>query len=153
MPSPQSAPAPMTRPARRPCAALLTLLTCSGLLLAPAQASPGAPAFGDWDQNKDGRVSLSEMKLAMNVQFKAVDQNKDGFATVDEVLNLLPAMVRGLARPKIQDYIRSQDANRDGRLTLIEVMNAVPARFKRIDANHDGYISQDEFDHRPMPGH
>lgn len=122
------------------------------LVMLPALAMPGAPSFSDWDSNGDGKVSYAEMKLAQSRQFKATDANHDGVITLDEVLNLLPGLLRGPARPKIQAYIRAFDSNRDGKLSYAEAMNGTKPRFANIDTNHDGLIDTEEFNHRGLPG-
>lgn len=132
--------------------ALAGAMALACLSAGPALAIPGAPTFEAWDQNKDGRVTFSEFRVAMVAQFKQVDKNQDKIVTVDEALDMLPALVRGMAKPKVEEYIRWQDSNRDGKLSLAEVLAYCQTRFKNIDTNHDGYISQAEFDHRPLPG-
>lgn len=130
---------------------VLALLVFTALTGFSASAlALGPPSFGDWDQNKDQRVTMPEMQLAMSQQFKQADQNKDGLMTLEEVLNMMPFFVRDKARPKVQEYIRNQDANRDGKLSLAETVGSVKARFARIDTNHDGFISEAEFNARPM---
>lgn len=135
---------------QKPVLALLLLSSLAGLFASSAQAA-GPPSFADWDQNKDRRVTLSEMKLAMSTQFKQADQNKDDQMTLEEVLNLMPFFVRNKARPKVIDYIRAQDLNRDGKLSQGEMVGSTQTRFARIDTNRDGMISEAEFNARPMP--
>lgn len=122
----------------------LMLLTALGVgaWSLPAQARP--PACKQWDKNRDGQVKLLEMQTALREQFLKADQNKDGFVTVDETLQLMPFFVRDKARPGVQAYIRAQDANRDGKITLEEVMQAAKKRFASLDSNKDGALSESE---------
>lgn len=121
----------------------LPLALCLSLLL-----PLGAQARGDelkaWDGNRDGKVSLAEMQAVLRTQFQKVDLNRDGHVNVEEVLQLLPVLVRGPARAKVAAYLGTQDLNRDGRVTLDEVMRSAELSFQKMDGNRDGFLSAAE---------
>jgi Ca2+-binding EF-hand superfamily protein len=62
-----------------------------------------------------------------------------------------PAEVTGMpaAKARVDQQFNAADTNGDGALSAAEARNGMPALgglFDRIDVNHDGRITQDEFD-------
>ncbi|MGV3524334.1 MAG: EF-hand domain-containing protein [Candidatus Sericytochromatia bacterium] len=121
----------------------LPLALCFALLLPLAVQAQGDDLKA-WDGNRDGKVSLAEMQAVLRTQFLKVDQNRDGHVNVEEVLKLLPVLVRGPARAKVAEYLGTQDLNRDGRVTLDEVMRSAALSFGKMDGNRDGFLSAAE---------
>lgn len=63
----------------------IALLVTSGQALAEQQTmSPGQAFLMQFDTNKDKKVSQEEFLKPSQEQFKALDKNSDGTATVEE---------------------------------------------------------------------
>lgn len=121
-------------------------------LLAAAPAAAQDTRFAKADTDKNGVLSRAEVDRGLpNLvpRFNDIDRNRDG--------NLSPEELRTWsASRKAEDrkgeggfaeHFRRADADGDGGLTRAEVDKALPrlgAKFDRIDANHDGKLSQDE---------
>ena len=97
------------------------------LLLAflPAAALAQVTATGEYlarmDTDRDGRVSLVEYQAWMSYAFDGMDRNRDGVLSVDE----LPG---GRGKPITREAHLAQLA----------------ARFKRQDADGDGFLGEKE---------
>jgi len=108
------------------------------------------------DQNGDGRLSKQEFKGPPQ-KFAKIDADKDGFITTKE---LAAAQARrGGAGPKggamangpdgngnppsISDRLAMMDSNGDGKVEPSE-WRGKEQIFKRLDRNHDGYITSSE---------
>ena len=97
------------------------------LLLAflPAAALAQVTATGEYlarmDTDRDGRVSLAEYQAWMSYAFDGMDRNRDGMLSVDE----LPG---GRGKP----------ITREAHLVQLA------ARFKRQDADGDGFLGEKE---------
>jgi len=86
-----------------------------------------AEVFDSWDTNDDGKLSSIEWKG--RTPFERVDKNGDGFVTKDEI---------GLGGT---ERTSSSDSK--------ETDNRFQRFFTRMDANHDGKISKDEWKGNP----
>jgi Ca2+-binding EF-hand superfamily protein len=133
---------------------LLTIAIAAGVLgaaLQPGVASaadntPGAAAapkhgLKKIDTDGDGKISKAEAaarpKLAE--RFDAIDANKDGFITRDE----MRAAHQKMAAAKF----KSVDTNGDGRISRAEADANAPRlakHFTEVDANKDGFVSKEE---------
>jgi hypothetical protein len=97
---------------------------------------PGDPrvAFGETDQNADGRVDREEFHHRMVEIFFHGDRDKDGHMT--------PAELAGAVEfPK--DF-EGADRNADGRISLYEFIQVRFATFDEVDTDHDGLLSVEE---------
>jgi Ca2+-binding EF-hand superfamily protein len=89
-----------------------------------------------WDKDRDGRLSRSEVETMVNESFRRMARS-------------IPA---GEAHPELEpqrqqaiDHYMAQDTNRDGYLSLNELLREPLANFDCTDADHDGKLSQSEF--------
>lgn len=108
-----------------------TILICSaaaaaliGGTAALAQAAPQAPMA-------DKIMTRAEVEAKVRDHFAKIDVNRDGVITTDEM-------------GKLRGHMKGRMAMGDGgrRAVMAEQPNIV---FDRIDANHDGAISREEF--------
>lgn len=83
------------------------------------------------DANSDGKVTLQEMQAKAKTRFEAVDKNKDGVLSKDELEGRAARMLHA-------------DANKDGSVTFAESQAQVQVWFQKMDANKDGALSGDE---------
>jgi len=115
----------------------------------PAQPSPAAQAvqpapsgqpFANLDADHDGKVSRAEWKGSA-VSFAMLDTNGDGVLDGGE---MKPSSQAAPAEPALADTFAQLDADHNGRLTGKE-WPATTSEFDRMDHNHDGAVSKDEF--------
>jgi Ca2+-binding EF-hand superfamily protein len=131
----------------------------------PPPAPPQGPGFFERaDLNKDGVITIEEVKTARASMFDRADANKDGFVVRDEMRTLRPPRPpkkpgeRGPQHEK-RGLMAFSDANADGSVTRAE-FDAATAKmaaekqskaqeraaeaFTRLDANKDGRIDATE---------
>jgi hypothetical protein len=135
---------------------------------------PGGPGarpgpFERLDTNKDGVITLDELRLVRTAAFSRMDTNRDGFLIQSEMEAGMAAMRQGgrgegMGRPERGGRrggmdITAADTNRDGTITRAEfdaAMSAAQSRrnakaasqhgqiFDRLDTNRDGSLSNTE---------
>ena len=104
--------------------------------------------------------------LTLKADFGVVDLDKDGFATLEELVAIFPAAFG--ARTAAQHLVASKDEDGDGRLTVAELESPVPvpkitiapdiaimAAFTAVDSDADGRVTVAELDsyaREPVPG-
>lgn len=99
------------------------------------------------DKDRNKVISADELAAAPTVLL-TLDKNQDGRLSEDEVTSA-PAASSGQGRRRGGGVMRmmkahsAMDANEDGVLDAAEIKNAVAA-LKRIDANRDGKLTEDE---------
>lgn len=113
------------------------------------------------DINGDGKISQSELARGLAVTFAALDTNKDGALSTDEVSNAKASMKahRKQARAAGEGRIHfvkfpakrmskrfdKIDANGDGKLSESELARVSERMFKRRDKDGDGYLTNADF--------
>ena len=108
--------------------------------------------IGDLDTNHDGRVSKQEAAAAPAIAkaFDQIDTNKDGNITMSEVRVFWRNGVMTAAQaagPGLAAAFAKADANHDGKLSEAEAKAGMPrmsANFKTLDTNKDGSLGKDE---------
>jgi len=130
-----------------------TLLTCGLLMAIAAFADPGAPGDPNKlraiDTDGDGLISLAEAQAGapgLASHFSEFDVNHDGMLSIDEVIANQPMGKVRFTRDIQPDFVAA-DTNGDGMLTRAEAeakMPIVSDFFGDMDANADGYVTQDE---------
>ncbi|MFH1136711.1 MAG: EF-hand domain-containing protein [Pseudomonadota bacterium] len=129
-------------------AALLAAFVWSGLARAeepPPLAPPGGGKsfIGDFDRDKDGKVSREEF-LGPAEQFKQLDRSGDGFIDAAEAPQGPPP------RGKKPDFIGDLDRDKDGKVSR-EEFPGPPEHFKQLDRSGDGFIDAAEAPQGPPP--
>lgn len=128
---------------------LSAVAVSAATLVAVASAAPKvrglhaerrAHFFEKFDENKDGKVELSEFAAQGEQMFTSADTNQDG--SVSEVEFDAAKKQHGSAR--LEEKFKRHDRNSDGKVTAEEAPN-LPKRFrKHLDQNGDGVITLEE---------
>jgi EF-hand domain pair/EF hand len=113
--------------------------------------------FAKMDVNKDGAITLDEMKakdadqVKKEARFKRLDVNADGKITPEEVAVMQEKRQERIEnRPSADEQFAKMDKNGDGGITLDELKSKEgdeakkAERFKKMDANGDGKVTQEE---------
>lgn len=100
----------------------------------PAQRHDPRAAFGETDQNADGRVDRAEFHHRMVEIFFHGDRDKNGYMTSEELAGAVEF-------PK--DFEKA-DRDGDDRISLYEFVQVRFATFDEVDTNTDGLLSVDE---------
>lgn len=82
------------------------------------------PCAIGFDANHDGNITRAEVMAMRSAHFDTADRNGDGYLTVDE-LSGLPRRGPGMGRGAL---LARMDTNHDGRLSKEEFVNFVPPR-------------------------
>ena len=101
------------------------------VLLLPAAASAQVTHTGEYlakmDTDGDGRVSLAEYQAWMSYAFDGMDRDRDGvLSPAEQPGGKGAALTRVEHRARLAERFRKQDANRDGFLDAREL--AAPPR-------------------------
>jgi len=131
----------------------ITLLTLGLVLASNAFADTAVPGNPEQlqalDTDGDHQISLAEAQAGdpmLASRFNEIDTNRDGFLSIDEVLANQPKGIFRVSRDMRVDFAAA-DANGDGLLTRAEAAGKMPIvadLFDEMDANKDGFVSQDE---------
>lgn len=100
------------------------------------------------DTNKDGKVTKAEEEAFRAARFKEADTNGDGKLSADEMVAMQIKQMQARLAEHAAKMIKRADTDADGMLSAAE-MAARPGpemMFDKIDANHDGAVTQDEVD-------
>jgi hypothetical protein len=115
---------------------------------------------GNWwaaaDADGDGRLSATEAaaNAGVNTRFAIIDSDKDGFVTQDEYRNFFTQNAsQGAANAAAHSMVVTRDTwlkldgDADSRISLAEAASNVElsAAFTAMDANKDGFVTQDEY--------
>lgn len=103
------------------------------------QAVNAAPLRGD--TNKDGSLQYSEFLTRATRGMMRFDANKDNKLSLEEWKT---RMAKSKGDPARQ--FAHLDKNKDGQLDATELEPIIQSRFKRMDANNDGSVTQAESD-------
>ncbi len=103
-----------------------------------------------FDENKDGKLSKTEVPERMQGIFVRADANTDGLLTREELTKATAAQEqRGPGGPPLDIIFRALDQNQDGVLSKVELAGSVAA-LKSLDKDGDGELREQEL--RPMRG-
>jgi len=100
------------------------------------------------DSNHDGSISRDEFLAGPIARFNQLDANHDGVISADELAQARAAHDHGGGDMHRTGFGPRLDG--DGVITRAEYQSQGDEMFQRLDANHDGRITQDEM---PAPHH
>ncbi len=114
-----------------------------------AGAQRGQRFFELLDRNRDGVVTLGEMRAMRTRRMAAIDANRDGRISRREFMSARPPWVRGRTGPRMvrrrARIFARIDANRDGVISSAEREASLIRWFARMDADRDGRLTRREF--------
>lgn len=116
----------------------------------------GSGMFTRYDADHDGKVSLAEYEAGRMMQFKRMDTDNSGALSFAEI-DAASAMAAQRGGPMADmmkarnDALKAADTNGDQSISADEFTAFVDAEFKKIDANIDGFLTEDEM-HAAMGG-
>jgi Ca2+-binding EF-hand superfamily protein len=115
----------------------LALGLFGAILVGQAQAQRlNVDAFlQEWDADRDGTLTLDEIKKAAAARFDALDRKKKGILSRSELAGNLT----------FQEF-RKADTDKDGTLDKTEFLSAVEKRFQAADTDHDGTLDKKELE-------
>lgn len=104
--------------------------------------------FAALDADKDGKVSKDEIAALRAARVTAADANADGKLSVDEIAAMHMAAMQKASATMAARMVERLDTDGDQMLTAAEMMDRpMPAMmFDRLDTNSDGFIDQAEAD-------
>jgi hypothetical protein len=106
-----------------------------------AQTSRGTDRFVRlYDLNRDGKVSIDEIKTDQARMFTAIDIDDDGKLSVDDIRR----RGRSLQIFRTTTLFDLLDVNGDGTLSVAEIQGPSERWFKRYDENGDGVMEDNE---------
>lgn len=118
------------------------------------------PGKGNWwtdaDSNGDGKISTAEAtaNAGLSSRFGIVDTNKDGFVTMAEYRDFYTSTAsQGETHAAAHSAVVTRDvwvrldADTDGRISSSEAAadTNISGSFAVMDADHDGFITQEEY--------
>ena len=104
--------------------------------------------FDAVDANKDGKITPDELDAYRKARMAEADLNKDGMVSAEEMVAFGEKMQAERRLQRAKDMIAQFDTNKDGQLSLDEMPAPKdPGKmFARVDADGDGAISKAEAD-------
>lgn len=110
----------------------------------PGQARSLGPGSKAWlaraDADKDGAISLQEIRTTREVRFSEFDRDNDGIVSAEEI----ETAVRERVERRTKRIVRRFDKDRDGAITRDEFNRFAEERFTWFDLNDDGEVTKDE---------
>lgn len=119
----------------------LTVVLAGAAAVAQAPADDTVQRLAEWDGNGDGTLSLAEFTAEARVAFDAVDDDRNGAISVEELEEAAPQAQGGLSAAH---RIALIDGNEDGTLALDEYEEDLEALFEALDGNGDAQLDVGE---------
>ncbi|MBP7836107.1 MAG: EF-hand domain-containing protein [Candidatus Omnitrophica bacterium] len=112
---------------------VFSLLACGDLIADQAGAPLVKAEFKAIDANKNGYITAEEIQAHQDKNFNALDKDKDG--AVDS---------REISADKTR-ILEKSDKNKDGKVTRQESSAQFREYFREMDADKDNRVSEDEY--------
>lgn len=109
-------------------------------LLAAALIAATGSAYAHPGQRDGGPVTRDDALQQAEDRFAKMDENADGFVTLDE----MEGKLRGRRARHAERMFDSLDVNEDDYISLDEMLEHAGERFDSVDTDGDGVISEDE---------
>jgi Ca2+-binding EF-hand superfamily protein len=114
-----------------------------------AGAQRGQRFFELLDRNRDGVVTLGEMRAMRTRRMAAIDINRDGRISRREFMSARPPWAKGRKQPGMERrrarIFARIDTDRDGVISPTEREASLMRWFARMDADRDGRLTRREF--------
>jgi len=127
----------------------ITLLSTAFAIATSSAALAFTPAqFIGIDQNADNQISHEEAMAFRARLFSGLDANGDGTVEFEEYVTakkLRSNTANPGAAVAVPDEYKEADTNSDTQLSMDEFNAQGQARFKALDKDGDGFVSQKEF--------
>lgn len=136
----------MTARANALTASVAVLLLTSPAL---AQTPGGGPQAGGMRGGMGMTRTLAEVPTFADRLFGRLDANQDDALTGDELAVLSSGPAAAMGGGRLRRMIGQSDASNDGRISREELVAGTERMFKRMDANGDGVLSDDELPRPP----
>lgn len=105
--------------------------------------------FAAIDADKDGKITVTELKAFRAAKLKAADADGNGQISEDELVAFRLRDIEQAIRAHVKSELADMDVDGDSAVSVTE-LQATPNRalrfFERIDADGDGAVSQAEID-------
>lgn len=115
--------------------------------VALASTAFAAGPFEKIDSDGDGKLSPAEHATGAQTMFEAMDANKDGKVTADEMTAAHEKVaVKKATKTELTaaQKIKVIDLDNDGALSSAEHANGSATMFSKMDSDKDGFISKAE---------
>ncbi len=125
---------------------VLCLALCAAIPCARAAGARGGmdplELLEQADANHDGQITRAEYVAARAAKFDQLDRNHDGFLSEAD----FPRAAKGGGEhaDKLRAMLQKMDADHDGKVSRDEFANGGAALFDKVDANHDGVVDKAE---------
>jgi Ca2+-binding EF-hand superfamily protein len=124
----------------------ITLIACAAVLAGAGAATaasnePNMPtgqrAFNTLDSNKDGKITLDEIRPRAQQRVLRLDADSDGAVSAAEIDAYFTKQIER-RRGRLMTRL---DADRDGRIVQKEVDAFIEMLFNDTDSDHDGVVT------------
>ena len=121
----------------------MDMMKMGGAMMMPPELN-----FDAVDANKDGKITPDEVAAWRKAQSDGVDANKDGKLSVDEIAAMHLKAMTDAAHKMAERMVARLDTDGDHMLSAAELLAPPmpPNLFDRIDTNKDGVIDKAEAD-------
>lgn len=92
------------------------------------------------DADQDGKITEEEFRAGHTQRFEALDTNHDGKISFEE----MKAWRQPRNEQRMQAMFRRGDTDGDAAISRAEFDGRADQRFDRLDADHDGVLTEDE---------
>lgn len=127
----------------------LTMMALTGTLFATATLAEmmpfhGRPAVIEADADGDGKVSKAEFETWRAARATALDGNKDGLISAEELAAARVKAAEAGAKAFAEAMIARLDSDKDAKLSAAELAAGPMPGFERMDRNGDGVLDEAE---------